>query len=99
MSSEQTLGKKEVAYISRLAAIAVAPQEVDAVAAKLSNILELFAQLEAVDVTGVEPLAHPLEQTQRLRLDEVTEQNLAAKYQKLAPAVEGGLYLVPQVIE
>ncbi len=55
--------------------------------------------MQAVDTTGIEPLAHPLETTQRLRADEVTERNQRDAYQAIAPAVENGLYLVPRVIE
>ena len=55
--------------------------------------------MQAVDTSGVEPLAHPLETTQRLRADEVTEANHRDDYQAIAPAVENGLYLVPRVIE
>jgi len=94
-----SLGKTEVEYISRLAAIAVDEQQVDEVAGKLSNILDLFSQMEAADTDGVEPMAHPLDQVQRLRPDVVTATNQREKLQTVAPAVDGGLYLVPQVIE
>lgn len=94
-----SLGKTEVEYISRLAAIAVDEQAVDEVAGKLSNILDLFSQMEAANTDGVEPMAHPLDQVQRLRPDVITATNQREKLQTVAPAVEGGLYLVPQVIE
>ncbi|QCU89690.1 Asp-tRNA(Asn)/Glu-tRNA(Gln) amidotransferase subunit GatC [Thiomicrorhabdus sediminis] len=94
-----SLGKTEVEYISRLAAIEVKADEVDEVAAKLSNILDLFAQMQAADTDQVAPMAHPLDQVQRLRVDEITEQNQRDKLQSVAPAVEDHLYLVPQVIE
>lgn len=94
-----SLGRAEVDYISRLAAIAVDENEVDQVAAKLSNILDLFSQMEAADTTGVAPMAHPLDQVQRLRPDAVTESDQHEKLQSVAPAVQDGLYLVPQVIE
>ncbi|WP_373020809.1 Asp-tRNA(Asn)/Glu-tRNA(Gln) amidotransferase subunit GatC [Thiomicrorhabdus sp.] len=94
-----SLGKTEVEYISRLAAIAVEENEVDQVAAKLSNILDLFKQMEAADTEGVEPMAHPLDQVQRLRADVVTEVDQHEKLQAIAPSAENGLYLVPQVIE
>lgn len=94
-----SLGRAEVDYISRLAAIAVDENEVDQVAAKLSNILDLFSQMEAADTTGVAPMAHPLDQVQRLRSDAVTESDQHEKLQSVAPAVQDGLYLVPQVIE
>ncbi|MEA1989857.1 Asp-tRNA(Asn)/Glu-tRNA(Gln) amidotransferase subunit GatC [Thiomicrorhabdus lithotrophica] len=94
-----SLGKTEVEYISRLAAIDVNESEVDDVAAKLSNILDLFSQMQAADTDNVSPMAHPLDQVQRLRPDVVTESDQHEKLQSVAPAVENGLYLVPQVIE
>lgn len=94
-----SLGKTEVEYISRLAAIEVNESEVDDVAAKLSNILDLFSQMQAADTDNVSPMAHPLDQVQRLRPDVVTEVDQHEKLQSVAPAVENGLYLVPQVIE
>ncbi|WFE69070.1 Asp-tRNA(Asn)/Glu-tRNA(Gln) amidotransferase subunit GatC [Thiomicrospira sp. R3] len=89
----------EVKKIAHLAAIAVEPEELEALGAKLSNILDLFAQLSQADTQGVEPMAHPLDQTQRLREDLVAEVDQRDKFQAIAPATENGLYLVPKVIE
>lgn len=94
-----SLGKTEVEYISRLAQIEVREDEVGAVADKLSNILDLFSQMEAADTDGVTPMAHPLDAVQRLRIDEVTEQDQHDKLQAVAPSAADGYYLVPQVIE
>nr|BFE91447.1 hypothetical protein GCM10020185_19830 [Pseudomonas brassicacearum subsp. brassicacearum] len=55
--------------------------------------------MQAVNTDGIEPLAHPLEASQRLRADVVTESNHREAYQSIAPAVENGLYLVPKVID
>lgn len=94
-----SLEVSEVKKIAQLAAIAIEPSEFDAVGQKLSNILDVFAQLAKADTEGVEPMAHPLDQTQRLRDDLVTESDQRAKFQNIAPATQAGLYLVPQVIE
>ncbi|MEE3214369.1 MAG: Asp-tRNA(Asn)/Glu-tRNA(Gln) amidotransferase subunit GatC, partial [Pseudomonadota bacterium] len=63
------------------------------------RILEMVDQLQAVDTEGVAPLAHPLDATQRLRADEVTETDQRDDFQRCAPQVENGLYLVPRVVE
>lgn len=94
-----SLGKTEVEYISNLAAIEVTESEVDEVAAKLSNILDLFSQMQAADTNDVAPMAHPLDQVQRLREDVVTATDQHEKLQSVAPEVEQDMYLVPQVIE
>ena len=65
----------------------------------LSNILQLVEQMQGTDTTGVDPLAHPLEITARLRPDIVTESNQSEKFQNIAPSVANGFYLVPKVIE
>lgn len=93
------LDRTEVEKIAHLARIALDEQDIPATTAKLSGILELIDRMQAVDTTGIEPLAHPLETTQRLRNDQVTEQNQRDAYQVIAPATEAGLYLVPKVIE
>lgn len=71
---------------------------------KLNGIFALVEQMKAIDTTGVEPLGQPIAAYQhalslRLREDIVTEQNRREDYQKSAPAVQDGLYLVPKVIE
>ncbi|MEQ6918376.1 Asp-tRNA(Asn)/Glu-tRNA(Gln) amidotransferase subunit GatC [Halomonas aquatica] len=65
----------------------------------LSRILAMVDQLQGLETEGVAPLAHPLETTQRLRADEVTEEDRREQFQRCAPAVEQGLYLVPRVVE
>lgn len=65
----------------------------------LGRILEMVDQLQAVDTEGVAPLAHSLDTTQRLRADEVTETDRRDDFQRCAPQVEDGLYLVPRVVE
>jgi len=89
----------EVEKIAHLARLAIDPQDVPVYARNLSDILAFVEQLNEVDTSGVVPMAHPLDMTQRLRPDEVTEQNQREHFQEHAPAVEAGLYLVPKVIE
>lgn len=93
------LDRTEVEKIAHLARIALNEEDMLATTAKLSGILDLIDQMQAVDTQGVTPLAHPLETTQRLRCDEVTETNQRDAYQAIAPATDAGLYLVPRVIE
>lgn len=94
-----SLERSDVEKIAHLARLEVAESEVPEIARNLSNILDLVAQMDAVDTDGVAPMAHPLDAVQRLRADEVTEINQREKFQALAPATENGLYLVPKVIE
>jgi len=82
-----------------LARLEITPAEVADVSAKLSSIVAMVDQLQAVDTTGVTPMAHPLDRPQRLRSDIVTEVDQHELYQRNAPLVERDLYLVPKVIE
>ena len=61
--------------------------------------MTLVDQMNSVDTKSIEPMAHPLEVTQRLRVDKVTETNQRDKFQSIAPNIDKGLYLVPKVIE
>lgn len=93
------LDSSEVLKIAHLARLGIDGTDVPEYARNLSNILAFVEQLNAVDCSGVLPMAHPLHTPQRLREDEVTEPNLRDKFQAHAPKVEAGLYLVPKVIE
>ena len=66
---------------------------------QLNDILAMVDQMAAVDTEGVEPMSHPQEVMQRLRVDGVTETDQREAFQAIAPQVEDGLYLVPKVIE
>ena len=68
-------------------------------AAELSKILEFVEQMNSVDTEDVEPLTHPQDRLLRMREDRVTESDQRDDFQRIAPAVEAGLYLVPRVIE
>ena len=89
----------DVKKVARLARLAVSEQEAQTAHAQLSNIFGLIAEMQAVDTSGIQPMSHAQDVTQRLREDKVTEDNQRELFQSIAPQVEGGLYLVPQVIE
>lgn len=89
----------DVARIANLAQLAADPEELDRYAGELTAILALVERMNALDTTAVEPLAHPLELTQRLRPDQVSEPDRRADFQRIAPMTEDGFYLVPRVID
>jgi len=94
-----SLDREQVRKIAHLARLHMTEQEANTYAESLSRILGLIEQMNAVDTTGVEPMAHPNEAGLRLRADAVTEPDQREKFQGIAPSVEAGLYLVPKVIE
>jgi aspartyl-tRNA(Asn)/glutamyl-tRNA(Gln) amidotransferase subunit C len=89
----------EVKRIAHLARIEVSDAEAESTLHQLSGIFDLVEQMQAVDTTGIEPMAHAQDVVLRLRSDRVTEGDRRADYQAVAPQTEVGLYLVPKVIE
>jgi aspartyl-tRNA(Asn)/glutamyl-tRNA(Gln) amidotransferase subunit C len=93
------LTRDDVLRAARLARIAIDETEADEVLDQLGRIFGMIEEMQAVDVTGVEPMAHAQDVTLRLREDVVTEADQHALFQSIAPKVENELYLVPKVIE
>jgi aspartyl-tRNA(Asn)/glutamyl-tRNA(Gln) amidotransferase subunit C len=94
-----SLSIADVHLIAHLARIQIDGGQAEEVRAKLDAIFALINQLGAVDTEGVEPMAHAQDVTLALREDLITESDQSAIYQRLAPSVADGLYLVPKVIE
>ena len=95
MSVEQA----EIEKIAELARIRIADSEMSTVTERISSILEMVDQMQAVDTAAVEPMANPLDASQRLRADEITETDQRQQFQAIAPQTEDDLYLVPRVID
>ena len=89
----------EIEKIANLARVRISEAQIGEVTQRITEILGMVDQLQAVETTGIEPMANPLDATQQLRADKVTEVNQREAFQAIAPAVENGLYLVPIVIE
>ncbi len=94
-----TLTSKDVRNIAHLARLGIDGQDIDAYALDLSSMLDLMKQMGETSTENVLPMAHPMDQAQRLRCDVVTEIDNRDNFQTIAPQVEAGLYLVPKVIE
>jgi aspartyl-tRNA(Asn)/glutamyl-tRNA(Gln) amidotransferase subunit C len=91
--------RQEIEKLATLARIAIDESTIAEVTERLGSVLELVDQLQAADTSGVEAISHPMQGTQRLREDEVTELNQRQALQAIAPDTEEGLLLVPKVIE
>jgi aspartyl-tRNA(Asn)/glutamyl-tRNA(Gln) amidotransferase subunit C len=94
-----SLTADDVNKIAHLARLGIEERDVVSYATDLSGMLDLMTQMSDFDTGGIEPMAHPMDQLQKLRPDVVTEQDNREKFQAIAPQVEAGLYLVPKVIE
>ena len=94
-----SLTDQQVRHIAKLARIELADGQLERTRDALGSMLGLIEQLQAIDTTGVEPMAHATDLVLRLRDDAISETDHRSAYQVVAPAVENGLYLVPRVIE
>lgn len=94
-----SLTAADVKKIAHLARLNMSEADIAVYTPQLSTILEFVAQMNQADTSHIDPVANPLDLSQRLRVDVVTEKNERDKFQKIAPEVQAGLYLVPKVIE
>ena len=99
-----SLTLEDVKRIANLAQLDMDEAHAAVALAELNGIFALAEQMQAVDTSGVAPLAQPLAAVLgnvplRLRDDVVTEENRRDDYQAPAPKTQDGLYLVPKVIE
>ncbi len=89
----------DITQLAHLARINISDDMVEDVTDNINNIFALVDQLQQANTDGIEPMSHPLDATQRLRADNVTETDQRDSLQETSPAVEAGLFLVPKVIE
>lgn len=94
-----SLTTDDVKKIAHLARLGIDESDIESYARDLSGMLDLMTQMSELNTDDVIPMAHPMDQVQRLRPDIVTEQSNREQFQMIAPQVEAGLYLVPKVIE
>lgn len=93
------LTDKDITKIAHLARLEIVDTDIPVYTNNLVNLLNLIAEMDAVDTSNIVPMAHPLDKPQRLRPDTISEINQREQFQKIAPLIEAGLYLVPKVIE
>lgn len=97
------LTPQDINRIAHLARLDLNAAEGERMLAQINGFFDIVEQMRAVDTAGIEPLPHPISVIQdlalRLREDVASERIDREANQRSAPAVEGGLYLVPKVIE
>ena len=94
-----TITTTEITKIADLSKLEFSPEKLNALTESLDNILRLVKKMDALNTANVLPLAHPLNITQPMREDIVTEKNQRDLFQQNAPSVEAGLYIVPKYVE
>ena len=94
-----SLDNKQVKEIAYLAKLSIDDSQLEQSTEELNNILNLMAELGEIETGDIEPMAHPLHMSQRLRDDEVSEGDLSKEFQEIAPKIGKSHFLVPTVIE
>jgi aspartyl-tRNA(Asn)/glutamyl-tRNA(Gln) amidotransferase subunit C len=92
------LGPKAVRHIAKLSRLSLADEEIDRYRAQLVAILGHISKLDAIDVTDIEPMAHPLPLVNRLGEDIEAPPMPIEGLLRNAPAVEGRYLAVPKVL-
>jgi len=94
-----SLTAEEVKQIAYLARLGIDEKDVESYTSDLSSMLDLMTQMGEANTDDIQPMAHPMDQIQRLREDVATETDQRKDFQSIAPLVEKGLYLVPKVLD
>lgn len=94
-----TIDQKTVAKIARLSRVYIPEAEQQHYADDLSKIIGLAAQLDEVNVAGIEPLSNVNDMALRLREDVVTDGDMPEAVLANAPSKTADFFTVPKVIE
>ncbi|MCG8594884.1 MAG: Asp-tRNA(Asn)/Glu-tRNA(Gln) amidotransferase subunit GatC [Kiloniellales bacterium] len=94
-----SVDRDTVAKIAKLARIRIEAEQMEPLAAELSNILGWIEQLNELDTEGVAPMTSVVEVEAPLRADEVTDGDRRDDVLANAPEAAEGFFLVPKVVE
>lgn len=94
-----TISPTDLEQIARLAHLDADSEQSSQLSDDITAIMNFVEQLRAVNTTNIAPLFHPFDLHQRVRSDEVTEEDCLAELSAIAPLFEDNLYLVPKVID
>ena len=93
------ISREEIRHVSMLARLALAPEEEEAMATTLDEILTYMEKLNELDTAAVEPTAHIIELATPWREDRVVNQPDTEALLGNAPARDGDFFRVPKIIE
>ncbi len=94
-----SLSNADVAKVALLARLRVSPEELETFTGQLNSIVDYVAQLQEVDTTGVEPLAHGVEVRNVFRDDVRGEPLPREQALANAPKRNSTSFLVPAVLD
>lgn len=89
----------DVKKVASLARLALTDDELRQTGQQLTTILDYVRLLDEVDLTGVEPMPHPVPMENVFRDDETTESLPRTAALANAPRTDGQFFLVPAILE
>ncbi len=93
-----SISRDDVAHVAHLARLRLTDEELDRFTGQLAAVLDHAADVEALDVSDLEPTAHPLPLANVFRPDIVTPASVREAVLAHAPAVEAGQFRVPRIL-
>lgn len=97
--SETRIDDETVRKVAKLSRLKLKDEDVHRYATQLTSVLGYVAQLNEVNVAGVEPMAHPLPLSNVLREDAAQPSLPLEQVLANAPAKEGPFFAVPKVLD
>lgn len=94
----ERITRADVAKVARLARLVLTDEELDRYTEQLGAVLDHAADVEALDVEGVPPTAHPYPMVNVLRPDVVEPSIDRDEVLSAAPSVEDGQFRVPPIL-
>ena len=88
-----------VRRVAHQARIAVEDSEVEHLRGEINAILAFVEELADVDVEGVAPMTSVIPMKMKMRVDEVTDGDIAQDVVANAPEREDNFFVVPKVVE
>jgi len=92
-------GDFDVHYVAHLARLKLSVEEEQQLGTQLGDILGYIEKLKEVDVSGVEPTAHPFPLVNITRPDVARPSLPHEDALRNAPQKGGGLFTVPKIVE
>ena len=93
------INRKEVEQIAVLAKLRVSESKIDAITSSLDSVVEMINHINEIETDDVKPMANPMDATQRLRADEVSEKSNKETLLSMASQSDDDYFLVPTVVE
>ena len=88
---------KDVEHVAKLARLELTEEEKEKFTSQLGDVLKYVEQMNEVDTSNVEPMAHAIDFVNVMREDEVKYEQTKEELMSNAPDAEDGFFKVPKI--